>query len=139
MSKKMMFSDGASVYVLNKPVRTGVCLLFAWVIVRCFSMEKIQNLLIKWKGKRNYTLMTFEEAIIAYASMQKIKRILWLRLACLETSLALVIFAYWERKSVDWCIGVKLAPFESHAWIEINGVPIDDKEGIESYQKILTL
>lgn len=139
MSKKMLFSDGANAFVLNKPIRTCLCLVLAWVLVRCFPMEKIQIGLKRWKNRRQYVSMTFEEAIIAYASMQKVKRVLWLRLACLETSLAMVMYAYWERKSVDWCIGVKLAPFESHAWIEIHGVPVDDKEGIESYQKILTI
>lgn len=42
------------------------------------------------------------------------------RVACLEHSLAAVFLAILHRRSVDWCIGARLMPYSSHAWIEVD-------------------
>lgn len=40
------------------------------------------------------------------------------RAACLENSLAAVLTAAVRGRSVDWCIGARLAPYAAHAWIQ---------------------
>lgn len=40
------------------------------------------------------------------------------RAACLELSLAAFLFTAVHGRSVDWCIGCRFDPCESHAWIE---------------------
>lgn len=45
------------------------------------------------------------------------------RAACLENSLAAFIFAALHGRRVDWCIGCRLLPAESHAWIQASGRP----------------
>lgn len=64
-----------------------------------------------------------------------------MRVACLEESLAFVLLAFMNGKAIDWCIGVKLAPFSSHAWVwvEVNGVPFQESEELNRYQRILVV
>lgn len=45
------------------------------------------------------------------------------RAACLENSLAAVLTAAARGRAVDWCIGARLAPYASHAWIQTRGRP----------------
>lgn len=45
------------------------------------------------------------------------------RAACLENSLAAFIFAALHGRSVDWCIGCRFLPAESHAWIQAADKP----------------
>ncbi|WP_176786475.1 lasso peptide biosynthesis B2 protein [Thermoactinomyces sp. DSM 45892] len=62
-----------------------------------------------------------------------------MRVACLEESLAFVLLAFMNGKAIDWCVGVKLAPFSSHSWVEVNGVPFQESEDINRYQRILVV
>lgn len=48
------------------------------------------------------------------------------RAACLENSLAAVLAAAARGRAVDWCIGARLAPYASHAWIETGGRPVGE-------------
>lgn len=139
MSKKMSFSDQKSISNVNKPLKVLFCLLSAWLLTRCLSMEKIQEMLESWKKRKNVSSITFSEATVVHQSMQRMKSWVWLRLACLETALALVIYVYLEKKSIDFCIGVKLYPFESHAWVEVKGVPVQEPEEITRYKKLLVI
>jgi hypothetical protein len=46
------------------------------------------------------------------------------RVACLENSLAALLFTALHRRNAAWCIGFRLQPAESHAWIQdSNGNP----------------
>lgn len=46
------------------------------------------------------------------------------RAACLELSLTAVVATGFCGRVVDWCIGCRFGPCQSHAWIETNGSPI---------------
>ncbi|MER7399693.1 lasso peptide biosynthesis B2 protein [Streptomyces sp. NPDC000151] len=48
------------------------------------------------------------------------------RAACLEMSLAAVLHSALHGRSVDWCIGCRFDPCESHAWIEAGAQPIGE-------------
>lgn len=50
------------------------------------------------------------------------------RAACLENSLAAFIFAALHGRSVDWCIGCRFLPAESHAWIQTGGRPVGEPD-----------
>jgi hypothetical protein len=45
------------------------------------------------------------------------------RAACLEMSLAAHLASCLRRRAVDWCIGCRFDPCESHAWIEADAQP----------------
>lgn len=49
------------------------------------------------------------------------------RAACLENSLAAALTAILMRRSVDWCIGVRLMPYAAHAWVEAEGAPVGEQ------------
>lgn len=48
------------------------------------------------------------------------------RVACMEHSLATVILAVLHRRSVDWCIGARMMPYASHAWVEVDHQPVGE-------------
>ncbi|UQA91527.1 lasso peptide biosynthesis B2 protein [Streptomyces halobius] len=48
------------------------------------------------------------------------------RAACLEMSLAAFLASTLHGKAVDWCIGCRFAPCESHAWIEADTQPVGE-------------
>jgi len=48
------------------------------------------------------------------------------RAACLEMSLAAFLTAAAFGRVVDWCIGCRFRPCESHAWIEAAGRPVGE-------------
>ncbi|MET7713322.1 lasso peptide biosynthesis B2 protein [Streptomyces sp. NPDC005407] len=48
------------------------------------------------------------------------------RAACLEMSLAAFIASALHGKAVDWCIGCRFDPCESHAWIEADTQPVGE-------------
>jgi hypothetical protein len=62
------------------------------------------------------------------------------RAACLEHSLAAVLSAAARGRAVDWCIGGRLAPYASHAWIQAEGRPVGEPAGPDRpYLPLLTL
>jgi hypothetical protein len=48
------------------------------------------------------------------------------RAACLEVSFAAFLISAARGRSVDWCIGCRFRPAESHAWIETLGQPVGE-------------
>ncbi|MDS1269064.1 lasso peptide biosynthesis B2 protein [Lipingzhangella sp. LS1_29] len=46
------------------------------------------------------------------------------RTACLDVSLATVVTTALRWRSVSWCIGCRFSPCQSHAWVEVRGVPV---------------
>ncbi len=50
------------------------------------------------------------------------------RAACLENSLAAFLAATLRGRSVDWCVGCRFNPAQSHAWIEAGCGPIGEPD-----------
>ena len=81
-----------------------------------------------------------EEADIAWKAVRQAGLLFLGRTACLEFSLALVLFALSKGLLVVWCTGVKLKPFEAHAWVEIDGKPFREPDYVEQgLKKLLTV
>ncbi|MGQ0718261.1 MAG: lasso peptide biosynthesis B2 protein [Pseudonocardiales bacterium] len=73
------------------------------------------------------------------AAIDRAGRWLPARVACLERSLAVVLWCGLRRRSVCWCIGVRTPPFTAHSWIEAAGQPVGEIVPVGSYQPILTI
>ena len=58
------------------------------------------------------------------------------RAACLETSLATVLFAAASLRHLDWCLGAATDPYRFHAWVELGGHPI---AADSAYLRVLTI
>ncbi|MBS7529532.1 lasso peptide biosynthesis B2 protein [Hazenella sp. IB182353] len=114
-------------------IRTWFYLILASLIAKFLKVEHIRRYLDK-KKKKCKESWTIEEAQGYQLKLSQAKKIMMSRSACLEESIALFLLATSYRKRVDWCVGVRLAPFSSHAWIEVQGNEIG--ESIEGYKKI---
>ncbi|WP_336211015.1 lasso peptide biosynthesis B2 protein [Nonomuraea sp. LPB2021202275-12-8] len=62
------------------------------------------------------------------------------RAACLEASLAAVLFAACSRSRLDWCLGAIADPYRFHAWVELGGRPVvPDAEPDAGYLRVISL
>lgn len=50
------------------------------------------------------------------------------RSACMEASLAAFLLTALTGRAVDWCIGCRFCPAESHAWIETGQRPVGEPD-----------
>lgn len=63
-----------------------------------------------------------------------------IKAACLEESLALLIACLVRGYEATWCIGVRFPPFDAHAWVEVEGVPVGEYEAfIASMTRIVVV
>ncbi|MBV9845821.1 MAG: lasso peptide biosynthesis B2 protein [Kutzneria sp.] len=82
----------------------------------------------RWTTRRCRRPATLAEATSMTSAIRAAARHRAGRVACLERSLATVILAGLHRRSVQWCIGARLMPYASHAWIELDGHPVGEPE-----------
>lgn len=73
------------------------------------------------------------------AAIDRAGRWLPAQVACLERSLAVVLWCGVRRRSVCWRIGVRTPPFTAHSWIEVAGQAVEELILMRSYQPILTI
>ena len=134
MSQKMALCENNSKLEWTERFKGLLALLTAYIALRFFSLLTISQLL---RAAKRYCSrpMSLEEANTAWEAVQQAHPSILGRIACLEFSLALVFFAFSKGLDVTWCIGVKLRPFESHAWIEINDKPFREPEYVEQEMK----
>jgi Transglutaminase-like superfamily len=100
----------------------------ALVLLRCFSLRAVFTTArtLKRLARRPATLA---EAEHAQASQAWAARFFPGRAACLEVSLAAFFAALLRGRAVDWCIGCRIGPAESHAWIEVRGQAVGEPAG----------
>lgn len=114
-------------------------LIVAYVALRFFSLLTISRFLRLAKRYCSRQI-SLEEADTAWQAVRQASSFFLGRVACLELSLALVLFALSKGLSVVWSTGVKLKPFEAHAWVEIEGKPFREPDYVESdLKKTLTV
>lgn len=112
-------------------------LLISCVIIRLLPCSTIYKM-IQDSKKLCYRNIKVSEANIAWEAVRRLNFIFLGRVACFEISVAIVLFALFHRLSVTWCMGVKVKPFQSHAWIELDGKPFHEHESIElEFKKML--
>ncbi|MFI6299711.1 lasso peptide biosynthesis B2 protein [Nonomuraea sp. NPDC050790] len=61
------------------------------------------------------------------------------RTACLETSLAVVLWGALRGRRVDWCIGFVTEPYRFHAWAEVGGEPVLEPEVGADHHRLVVL
>ncbi len=84
--------------------------------------------LARWTTRRCRRTASLTEATSMTTAISQTARHRSGRVACLERSLAAVLLAALHRRSVGWRIGVRLMPYASHAWIEIDGYPVGEPD-----------
>lgn len=119
-------------------IRSVFCLVKALWLIRTKKIEDIRRILQQRKMNCAES-WTIDEAEKAAEQMDKLNRFFFIRIACLERSLALSLLATSCGKKVDWIVGVKLSPFASHAWIEVEGKPVKEMENLQKYKKMVVV
>ncbi|WP_051271594.1 lasso peptide biosynthesis B2 protein [Shimazuella kribbensis] len=119
-------------------MRAWISIVLATFLIKNRSMEQLSPLLKKRKMSCPQE-WSYDDTKVAWTQINKAKKLFLSRTACLEQSLALFLYATSKSKKVDLCVGVRVAPFVSHAWIEVNGVPVQEDLSIKSYKKILVV
>lgn len=109
---------------MGNRVLAGLCIWLATALLRLRFGRVLA--VARWAKRRCARPATATEAAGATAAVQVAARNRAGRVACLEQSLATVLMAALRLRSVDWCIGARLMPYASHAWIEVDGDPIGE-------------
>lgn len=113
--------------------------VIAYIALRCLSLLTICKIVSIVK-RRCWREIEFEEADIAWAAVRQSSFFFLGRVACLELSLAFVLFALTKGLSATCCVGVANEPFRSHSWIELNGKPFRESEYVEQdFSKLFTI
>lgn len=103
--------------------------------LRFHRVERVARLLNR-RATRGATVRDVTEALDAIDQTSQ-----WLpaRVACLERSLAIVLWCGLRRRSVCWRLGVHTPPFAAHAWVEVAGHPVGELVAVQWYLPILTI
>lgn len=111
-------------------VRGLFAVIIAYVALHSLSLARICQIL---RVAKRYCFREIEldEADIAWGAVRKTSFFFFGRVACLEASLAFVIFALTQGLSVEWCVGVAHEPFQAHAWVEVKGQPFREGDYVE--------
>ena len=133
MSRKISFNSSKTCQfklTLATRIRGIIAVALAYCILRLLKLNQIIRMLHLAKGYCSREIDA-EYASVVWEAVRQADFYFPGRLACMELSLAFVIFALTKRTSVKWCVGVKIDPFESHAWVEIGNKPFGETEVIE--------
>ncbi|MFF4484584.1 lasso peptide biosynthesis B2 protein [Streptomyces sp. NPDC001520] len=59
---------------------------------------------------------------------------------CLQRSIATALLCRICGTWPEWCVGVRTEPFTAHAWVQVDGIPIDeDTEQLERFHKMVVI
>lgn len=111
----------------------------AYIVLRCLPLSTICKIVGVLK-RRCWREIEVEEADIAWAAVRQSSFFFLGRVACLELSLAFVLFALSKGLSATCCVGVANEPFRAHSWVELGGKPFRESNYVEQdFSKLLTI
>jgi len=83
---------------------------------------------------------TFQEAKAARDNVVAVSLACAGREGCLPRSLATILLCRARGRSPTWCVGARrLPPFGAHAWVEADGVPVDEDYPPDYFRKFFTV
>ncbi|MEF9906378.1 lasso peptide biosynthesis B2 protein [Streptomyces sp. P9-A2] len=60
-------------------------------------------------------------------------------LGCLQRSVATVLLCRAKGTWADWCTGFRTQPFGAHAWVEVDGRPVDEPGELSMFRTVLAV
>jgi hypothetical protein len=132
MEIEMSLSSASIKLSWSDRLRGLFAVIVSYAALRCFSLAKICNILSSAKQNCSREI-SLNEANIVWESVRQSSFFFSGRLACIELSLAFVLFALTKKLSTTWCVGVATQPFRAHAWIELDGKPFREAEYLEQH------
>lgn len=100
------------------------------------SPYQLQRVL--FQARRGARKATYEEALAARRAVVAVS-MLCAGEGCLQRSIATALLCRTRGAWPTWCAGVRTNPFAAHAWVEVDGQPVDEPAGNASYRPILTV
>lgn len=88
---------------------------------------------------RAHELATADQALALVRTVRRAATWWPGRAACLEISLTTTWLAALQGRAVVWCHGVQVHPYMFHAWVEVDGVPIDEPATTSSFLRTMTI
>jgi hypothetical protein len=83
---------------------------------------------------------TFEQAKAARDTVVSVSLTCAGREGCLPRSLATILLCRLRGRWPIWCVGVRrMPPFGAHAWVEADGVPVDEDYPPDYFRKFFTV
>jgi hypothetical protein len=58
---------------------------------------------------------------------------------CVQRALAATLLCRLRGVWPTWCVGVRTAPFAAHAWVEVDGRPVNEPHSSGYYRTIVTI
>jgi hypothetical protein len=113
--------------------------IIAYIALRCLSLSRICKILgvVKRRCSREVYI---DEADLVWEAVRQQSFFFSGRVACLELSLAFVLFALTKGLSASWCVGVASEPFRAHAWVELSGKPFREADRFEqNFRKLFAV
>lgn len=116
-----------------------LAVIIAYIALRCLSLSQISKI-ISFCKRRCSREINFEEANLVWGAVRQSSFFFLGRVACLELSLAFVIFALTRNLSATCCMGVANEPFRAHSWIEVSGTPFREPNSLaQDFNKLFTI
>ncbi|CAM3904592.1 lasso peptide biosynthesis B2 protein [Kibdelosporangium persicum] len=59
---------------------------------------------------------------------------------CLQRSIATALLCRLCGTWPEWCVGVRTEPFRAHAWVQVDGTPVDeDTEQVDQFHRMVVI
>jgi hypothetical protein len=83
---------------------------------------------------------TFEQAKVARDTVVAVSLACTGREGCLPRSLATILLCRLRGQWPTWCVGARrIPPFGAHAWVEADGIPVDEDYPPDYFQTFFTV
>lgn len=141
MSRRMSLSDPESGSPPLQDRALGVvALCMAFLLLRSQSISTIEILVDRLR-QRAVRTPTEDEALTTWRAVHWPSPLFLGRAGCFELALAVTLLSLQRRyRQTMLIVGVRMDPFESHAWVEVAGRPLNEPEGfIDGFRRITAL
>lgn len=136
MSGIQLFPEEVEATTVSDRIRARVAVIFAYLLSRR-SPEKIERILSRWVNR--YPPATEQDARLDRSAVCTVSGRCRGQEGCLHRSLATVIASRLRHKSLAWCSGFGTEPFRAHAWVEVNGQPVQEFAEVSDYVKSIEI
>ena len=83
---------------------------------------------------------TYAEAKAARDTVVAVSLVCAPREGCLPRSLATILLCRLHGRWAAWCVGARrVPPFGAHAWVEVDGVPVDEPYPPDYFRTLFTV
>jgi hypothetical protein len=128
---------------LESPVRASwrrrvaarLCVAAARVLIRSSPGRLRRVLRAAGRGARP---ATEDEALAARQAVVSVS-VQCAGQGCLQRSVATALLCRLGGSWPTWCTGVRVEPFRAHAWVEVDGRPVGERDEIRFYRTVLTV